>query len=321
MRRSRLLLGVILLFGIVLAIQPGCSPVPDGWPEKPGLRVVTSFAPIHCFALNVAGEDAAVQCIMSNEGPHGFEPTAQDRVKLERANLFLINGLNLDDDIAEKMIGDLRKKDVKVVRLADAIPVESLFEAGLDRGEGGEHHHGRHDPHVWLGIPEAVLMVERIRDTLVANDQTHAAGYTKRAADYIARLKNLEADGKQMLKDKKERTLVSFHDSLFYFARDFNLEIQDSIEPAPGTEASVKHMSELIEKCRANQIRHITVEPQYPSNTSAQTVLDDLRKAGIDADFIPIDTIETATYNDLKSPDLYESRMRTNLENLAKALK
>ena len=301
--RRRLVFGVALLFGLGLAIQPGCSPVPDGWPEKSGLRVVTSFAPIHCFALNVAGDDAAVQCVMSNEGPHGYEPTAPDRVKLERANLFLINGLNLDDDIADKMIGGLRKKSVTVVRLADAIPVKLLREGGECRDDSGvAHHHGQYDPHVWLGIPEAILMVERIRDEFSGHDPEHKAGYESRAAAYVARLKALEADGKQMLKDKTERDLITFHDSLFYLARDFKLNIQDSIEPIPGTEASGKHLTVLIETCRSKKIRHITVEPQYPSNTSAKTVLDSLRRAGIDdAELIPIDTMETATLNDLKA--------------------
>src|SRR4051794_36636309 len=105
--RRRLLVVIALLFALGLAVHPGCSPVPDGWPPTPSFRVVTSFAPIHCFALNVAGDDAAVQCVMSSEGPHGYEPSAPDRVKLEKANLFLINGLNLDTDIADKMVGGL----------------------------------------------------------------------------------------------------------------------------------------------------------------------------------------------------------------------
>src|SRR5258708_7748215 len=199
MRPTRLLLGVAMVLGFVLALQPGCSPVPDGWPEKAGPRVLTTFAPVHCFALNVAGDDASVQCVMSSEGPHGFEPTARDMVKLDRANVFFINGLMLDDDIADKMVKGSRNKTLRAVAIADAIPVESLREGGVCRDEsGGEHHHGKYDPHVWLGIPEAVQMVERIRDALSTNDPDHKAGYTKRAADYIERLKKVEADGKEM---------------------------------------------------------------------------------------------------------------------------
>src|SRR5439155_25399323 len=104
MRPARLLFAAALLVAPLLALQRGCSKIPDGWPERPGPRVLTSFAPIQCFALNVAGDDAAVQWVMSGEGPHGFDPSARDMVKLDRANLFFINGLMLDDDIAAKMI-------------------------------------------------------------------------------------------------------------------------------------------------------------------------------------------------------------------------
>jgi ABC-type Zn uptake system ZnuABC Zn-binding protein ZnuA len=321
MRRNRLLIVAALGFGVLVAVQPGCSKIPDGWPEKPGPRVLTSFAPIQCFALNVAGDDAAVQVVMSGEGPHGFEPSARDMVKLDRADVFLINGLMLDDDIANKMVKGTSNKSIKVVKLAERIPESTLRVGGVCRDESGEHRHGTYDPHVWLGIPEAIVMVEGIRDALVAQDPGHKDGYTSRAAAYVDRLKKLEADGKEMLKDKKERKLITFHDSLFYFARPFGLKIEDSIEPAPGSEASAKHMSQLIEKCRTEQIRHITVEPQYPSNNEARAVKTDLKKAGIDAEFVEIDTIETAKVADLEKPDLYERKMRENLKHLADQLK
>src|SRR5260370_30502021 len=91
MRPARVLLIAAALFVPILAVQPGCSKIPDGWPEKSGPRVVTSFAPIHCFALNVAGDDATVQTGLSELGPHGFNPTPRAIVKLEHADLFLIH--------------------------------------------------------------------------------------------------------------------------------------------------------------------------------------------------------------------------------------
>src|SRR5260221_713 len=201
MRPTRLLIVAALGFGLLIAVQPGCSKIPDGWPEKPGPRVLTSFAPIQCFALNVAGDDAAVQWVMSGDGPHGFDPSARDTVKLDRADLFLINGLILDDDIADKMVKGTQNKSIKIVKLAERIPESSLRVGGVCRDEGGEHRHGTHDPHVWLGIPEAIVMVEGIRDALVEKDPGHKDGYTSRAAAYVERLKKLQADCQDMLQD------------------------------------------------------------------------------------------------------------------------
>src|SRR5262249_27543396 len=104
-RRAVILLGLsLVLIGSIVMLAPGCAGPADPWPEKPGPRVLTSFVPLYCFALNVAGDDATVLCAMTDTGPHHFDPSPQNAVALRRADLFLINGLDLDNDIAKKMV-------------------------------------------------------------------------------------------------------------------------------------------------------------------------------------------------------------------------
>ena len=55
-------------FGMLL-IGIGCTGNTVDWPETPGPKVVVSFAPLYCFALNVAGDDATVKSIMSRPIP------------------------------------------------------------------------------------------------------------------------------------------------------------------------------------------------------------------------------------------------------------
>src|SRR5262249_56250652 len=123
MSRFRNTVMVAFFLPILSTLLLGCSKFPVGWPEKPGPRVLASFTPIYCFAVNVAGDDAAVQCVMSSEGPHGFEVSAKDRVKVDRAGLFLINGLMLDDDIAVKMMNGTENKNIKIVSLSERISI------------------------------------------------------------------------------------------------------------------------------------------------------------------------------------------------------
>ena len=58
--------GVILL----AALLPfGCGSGPDGvWPDRPGPKVVVSFAPVYCWAVNVAGDDAVVKNMFGHAG-------------------------------------------------------------------------------------------------------------------------------------------------------------------------------------------------------------------------------------------------------------
>ena len=72
-----------------------------------------------------------------------------------------------------------------------ALYLERYLNYGLTKQEltsGKPIVHGDHvhpagpDPHVWLGVDQAVDMVERIRDELVKVDGGHADEYKKSAA-------------------------------------------------------------------------------------------------------------------------------------------
>jgi zinc transport system substrate-binding protein len=246
-------------------------------------------------------------------------------VALRRADLMVINGLGLDNSMARKLMRASRNRGLKLVEAGAAIPTSQLREGactcGHDHGE--EEHdpsHVHYDPHVWLGIPEAIVMVQAIRDALIAADPEHRSGYEERASAYVERLQALMQEGRSLLADKKDRRLLAFHDSLFYFARTFDLEVVDSIEATPGQEPDSSKLKEIIAMSKGKGVRAIAVEPQYASDTSARVILRALRNEGIDADFVVVDTLETARPDEM-TESYYENKMRQNLQNLAAKLK
>jgi ABC-type Zn uptake system ZnuABC Zn-binding protein ZnuA len=317
----RLTCAAALLMAILTS---GCQSTAENvWAERPGPKVLTSFAPIQCFAMNVAGDDAQVLPVMTDQGPHHYDGNIRDARKLNKADLFLINGLVLDDSIANRLKRGSSNSTLKIVSLGEAIPVDRLkkgFTCTHDHSAGHEHEHGDYDPHVWLGIPEAILMVGRIRDTLKTADPAHASGYDQRANAFVERLQKLQEEGKELLKGKTERRLVTFHDSLFYFGRSFGIEIADVIETTPGKEPSPKELSSIVKLCQEKGTRVIAVEPQYPKNTSAKTILTELRGKKIDAAFVEIDPMETARAGEI-TLEYFERKTRENLKNLADVLR
>ncbi len=83
------LLGVAAL-GLLVTLPSG-----HGAPAKK--RILTTFTIIQDMAQNVAGDAAVVESITKPGAEiHGYEPTPQDIVKAQRADLVLWNGLNLE---------------------------------------------------------------------------------------------------------------------------------------------------------------------------------------------------------------------------------
>lgn len=338
MKRISLRLPATILgfLGITAAatMLSGCGSKPqDGWPERPGPKVLVSFAPYYCFATAVAGDDAVVQTLMTTAGPHHFNPTDRDAVLLHRANLFFVNGLGLEGEMPETLKRGSGNGGLKIVDLGSKLPADKLCEArddddhdehGKDKDGHDEHHHaGGKDPHVWLSPDMAVIIVESIRDELKSVDPAHAANYDRRASEYVGRLRKLKEEGIAMLKDKKDRRMVTFHESLTYFARDFDLTIVGVVEKTPGSEPNDKQLKELIKLCAdpKSPVRILTVEPQYSNSNSGKELVKELAHKGVqDPALVEFDTLETVIPDQL-TPDWYETRMQANLKALAEKMK
>jgi zinc transport system substrate-binding protein len=331
---SRFIAGGALL-AVVCLLPASCSKPDNPWKDAKGKRIMTSFAPIYCFVANVAGDDATVHCLLTSKGPHEYEPAITDAHQLRGADLFFINGLGIDNKQVQRLVDNSGNKNLRLVDLGKCPGLkDKVLPAAKDdddddpkeKAKGGDHHHHDHgdtDPHMWLGIPQAIAMVQCIRDELVNADPDpkHQEGYKKRAADFIVKLEKLGADGTKALADKKDRNLVAFHDSLQYFAKTFNLKVVASIEKLGGAEPDMGHFKDLVKACKSDNVRVIAVEPQYPRTTAATALLNELKAKGVaDAVFAEVDPIETAEPAEL-TPDYYEKKMRENIENLAKALK
>jgi len=320
---SRITLGIT--FAVVLALTfVGCGPKPSPhWPSSNGPRVAVSFPPLYCFAANVIGDAGTVKTVLTAQGPHHADTNVQERVILEEADLFLVNGLGLDDGLARGMAASTGNKNLKIVNLGDKLPHNFLLESDgtvCVHGEGA-HDHGAHDPHIWLSPVVAQKLVEEIRTVLRTANSSQLAVYDKNAAEYLAKLKKLTDDGKAMLKDKKERGIVTMHGSMNYFSNAFDLVVVGVIQKAPGQEPNPEDLKKLIADCVKNKVRVIAVEPQYGSQGAPQRIKEELERAGIEGvQIVELDNMETALPAELNR-DWYETKMRANLETLAKVLR
>jgi ABC-type Zn uptake system ZnuABC Zn-binding protein ZnuA len=300
---------ISLLFIIALAMLPGCSPEENPWP--PGkLKVVVSFPPLDSFVKRVGGDHATVVCLAKESGVHHYEPAAYDATLLRRADFLFANGLGLDDPFLEKVVVNSSNPKLAYVKLGEAIPENQRLKM-----EDGEI-----DPHVWLGPTRAVIMVEAIRDQLKEADKGHAKDYDDNAESYTRELKKLLDHGRERFGPLKDKKLLSFHESLNYFAAAFGLDVVGYIEPGPGMEPSTSRYTDIVAMCKNQHIRVIAVEPQYPE-TAALNVKAELKKRGAgDVRIVEIDPLETATAKDLTNPDWYTKTMTENIDKLADEL-
>jgi ABC-type Zn uptake system ZnuABC Zn-binding protein ZnuA len=315
------LLGLAALAGA--ASMLGCGAVGTAPWKAQRVHVLATIAPLACFAQNVGGDHIEVKCLCLKSGPHEYEYDVQDNLLLRDADVFFAVGLGLDDKFADKMATHSRNGRLRYLQLGSRLPENLKLHDEDDKQPGKEqdkHEHGEFDPHVWLGVPQVKAMVAMIRDELKKADPAHAEDYEANAKRYTESLDRLLADGKNQLKDKKNLKIIAFHDSLAYFAKSFGVQIAGTIELAPGAEPGANKLADLVKLCKDQDVRVIAVEPQYPTTTSAKTLRDNLQSRGFSVKMVEVDPLETAEPSQLEEPRWYENKMRTNIEELARAL-
>jgi ABC-type Zn uptake system ZnuABC Zn-binding protein ZnuA len=206
--------------------------------------------------------------------------------------------------------------------LGDTVKARKLCLAGdsehehhHEAGHSHDHSHGDEDPHIWLGVPQAVVMAERMAGQLAEVSPENASEYRNRAEELAKRLKDFQREARAKMKEKNERRLISFHGALAYMADSFSLQIAATMQINPGTEPSAARIAQLAKLCKDERVRVLAVEPQYSTSSSARLLAEALKRDGIEARMIEIDPMETAEASSLDS-GWYERTMAANLKAL-----
>jgi len=275
------------------------------------LAVLTSFAPIQSLALNVAGDAADVSVLIPpGTGPHDYSFSPSDMAKISRADVLIVNGVGLENWL-DKGVKTAGKKNLQIIDTSHGVDLITGLEIRTLAGVQSEPDPdaGGANPHIWLSARNAITQVKNIRDGLVASDPENAQTYTKNAEAYIRRLAALDKDIMAATSHLSNKTLITFHDTFPYFARDYGFTVAATFEEFPGKEPSPKAIKQLRETIESAHVVALFSEPQY----SARAMQVFAREFKIPV--VQLDPMETGD----GGKDFYERAMRKNLETLAAA--
>ncbi|MFT4783649.1 MAG: manganese/iron transport system substrate-binding protein [Paracoccaceae bacterium] len=210
--------------------------------QEDRFKVVTTFTVIADMARNVAGDAAVVESITrAGAEIHGYAPTPRDIIRAQGADLILWNGLNLERWF-EQFLSNLR--DVPSVTLSDGIaPI------GISEGD----YSGKPNPHAWMGLENALIYIDNIRDALVTYDPDNAASYQANAETYKQEISRTIAPLRAAIValPEEQRWLVSCEGAFSYLARDFDMKelyLWPINADAQGTPQQVRKVIDTVRK-------------------------------------------------------------------------
>jgi len=167
------------------------------------------------------------------------------------------------------------------------------------------------DPHFWQDPTLMAKAAAAFASTMAKADAAHAAYYRSRGAALVKDLDALDREYARTLRACRLRTLVVSHDAFEYLGRRYGLKILPIAGLSPEAEPSVKHIAELQQLIRSDQVTTVFSEV-LASPKMSQTLASDLGlKTAV------LDPIEGLSSSDAHAN--YLSIMKANLAAIERA--
>jgi manganese/iron transport system substrate-binding protein len=187
----------------------------SGTCEENKFKAVTTFTVIADMAKNVAGDAAIVESITKAGAEiHGYQPTPDDIVRAQDADLILWNGLNLELWF-EQFFSN-------VSDLPSVILTSGVSPLGIAEGE----YVGKPNPHAWMSLSGALIYVDNIRDAFIKYDPKNTEIYIKNAKNYKKKIVTTIEPLKEIILSvpEEKRWLVTCEGAFSYLIRDFKMK-------------------------------------------------------------------------------------------------
>jgi zinc transport system substrate-binding protein len=233
--------------------------------ETTGKTVVAvTILPQAGFVEAIGGDRVEVVVMVPpGASPHTYEVTPDQMTQLSNARMYAKVGSPVEFELAwmDKLIGV--NQSMLVVDCSK----------GIDLTESQDPDEPGLDPHIWLSVKNAEIMVRNICDGLVQVDAANKAYYEANCAAYLGELTELDNALAADLSGVRNRSFIVFHPAFGYFARDYNLK-QIGVEQE-GKEPDADYIVRLIEEAKKQNIRVIFVSPQF-STKSAEVIAKEI---------------------------------------------
>jgi len=250
-----------MLFAALLLVGPAVMAQDDNRP------IVVATTTQAADAMHIlAGDTMEIIALMgAGVDPHLYQPTEANIAAMNRADLVVFSGLNLEGQF-ENVLRALGETDTRVFALGEAVQDQGFTIGGFDLSEEFQNVD---DPHFWFDPRNWQISVSELAEELGVLDPENATLYLERAEDYNAQLDALYEWGLEAFEQipQEQRVLVTSHDAFQYFADAFGLEVESIQGLSTEDEAGVGDVQEVVEFVIDRDIPVMFVESSVPPTT------------------------------------------------------
>lgn len=281
--------------------------------------VVSNFAS-YDFLRAIVGNnnDVAIKFILGpGKDSHSYEPTAQDLIDIQNADLFVYIGGKMEE-WALKVLDSMGKEKINAFCIADDVELAEEKEIdGVEEHEE-EHEEGAFDEHIWTSPKNAKLMIKSLCSEIIKIDPKNADIYNKNAEEYIKKIERVDTEIRTVV-DNKVRDRLLFGDKMpiQYFIDYYGLKVSAAFSGcSTDAEPSGKTIAYLIKVAREEKIP-VILYIELNTGKVAKTIANEV---GDNCKAMKIQTLHNVEKDDFENGETWVTLMERNVEVLKEAL-
>lgn len=257
-------------------------------------RIVTSFYPMYVIALNLTEGAEGIE--LSNMADvnvgclHDYTLTTEDMKKVENADIFISNGLGMENFISKILESN---SDMKVIDSSNNL--ENVISNGIEE-----------NAHIWTSIDNYILQVQNIAEELKTADAKNAEVYTQNAQKYVDELNKLNEEYKSKLAKLNGEKAICLNEAFEYMGQELGMEMITIKTDHEESAISAGMLKSVINKVKEDDIKIIIID-KNDSKTNAETIANETG-----AKILELNSGLTGELN----KDAYIDQMRENMEIL-----
>lgn len=311
--------------------------------EGKKLQIVTTNFPSYDFARAITKEDAEVTMLVKpGAETHSFEPSPQDIITIQNADLFIYTGGDSDEWV-DGILESVQNKNFHVFKMMDAVnlieeeTVEGMQEeehehdhADADHAnEEADHDHEKAnqaeeheeegpemDEHVWTSPKNAITIVEKLEETLSGLDESHKDSFKANSESYVKELEELDKSFKEVVDSgKRKEIIVADRFPFAYFCKEYGLSYFAAF-PGCSTDtqpsaATIAFLTDKVKEDKIPVVFHIEMGNEDMVNAISKDT---------GAKKLLLNSVHNVTDSDFKAGKTYVDLMKPNVEALKEAL-
>lgn len=231
--------------------------------EQEGLMITTSFSVLGDIIQQVIGDRGHVDYMVPiGEEPHEYEPIPSDFQKLSDADVFYVNGMNLETWL-EQIASNVT--DTEIVTLSEGVNPINLRDSE------------EIDPHAWLSPKRIYIYLENLVQDLVERDPEGADNYRANAEQFLEELNALDQWIEEGIMgiNENDRVIIVSENAFKYFGEDYGFATEGIWEINAHEQGTPQQIARLIDLVNDAALPAVfvesTVDARYMETVSNET--------------------------------------------------